>query len=203
MPLADVDRFGLVVATLANRHWRDHGTGPTWREVLQNNTIRETVSALSADSGRDVMRVLMRRAAGRGWIVSHLQARSLCAGPRYFARRAGATAHGLSETLGRPIAQAIGTFRYRHHRSPLLEELAREVRSANGPQSLRSKKSIRDQLPWLTATGWIRFEGAEIRRGPTAKVERLQRAEAKRRQRTTPSNSGDTERPRADAGRPM
>ncbi len=181
LPLAEVDRFGAAVAHVANRHWREHNSGPSWREVLQTAIIRELISPESADPDKYTLTVLMRRAAGRGWIVSSREARSLCAGPRYFARTDRLRAEELAETLGRTLAQAIGSFRYRHRRSPRLAELARELRAGNGHRSLRSKESIQDQVPWMTLTGWIRFEGNNIRRGPTAKSERQYRMETKRR----------------------
>ncbi len=183
--LDEVDRFGCSVAEFVHQHWRQFGTGPTWRETFSSPAIEELLTEIGVRRSRHEMQLLMIRAAGRLWIISTDQHRSLCAGPRFFG------AHGHSresaDSFGRLIAHAVGNFRYRMQRSPAVGYLARTVRDAQGRKPFQRPADLRAQLPWLAAAGWIRLDNGEIRSGPTADLEKRKRAEAKRNRRALAS----------------
>lgn len=115
--LVHVDRFGRKAAEIAHQSWQQIGTGPTWREVLEAPEIRVLMADIGVGPSRQSLQVLMARARGRLWIVTTRVERSLCAGPRFFG------GHGRSrqsaDDVGRLVAQAVGSFRYRTHRSPV------------------------------------------------------------------------------------
>lgn len=181
----DVDRFGRSVAEFANHHWLQSGTGPTWRETFSSPVVEELLTDIEVHRSRHSMQLLMIRAAGRLWIISTAQHRSLCAGPRFFG------AHGRSresaDAFGRLIAHAVGNFRYRMHRSPGVGYLARTVRDDQGRRPFRRPADLRAQLPWLAAAGWIRLDDNGIRSGPTAGREKRHRKEERRNRRTVES----------------
>lgn len=179
--LRDVDLFGRSVAAVAHAHWSAHQTGPTRRELLAVTDICEILPNAGFDDDRYRLAHALRRATGRGWVFSTREPRSLCAGHQFFTstrtKRIGLSA----ESIGRSVGQAIGSFRYHHHRSPRTEELAALARTTNGARLFRRESDLVAQLPWLTQAGWVRFDGSDIRRGPTAKADKQQRAEARRR----------------------
>lgn len=179
--LGDVDRFGRTVAAVAHAHWLGHQTGPTRRELLAVADICEFLPNAGLDHDRHQLSRPLRRAAGRGWVFSTREPRSLCAGHRFFTSTQRRRTDLSAESIGRSVGQAIGSFRYHHHRSPLVEELAAIVRNTNGSRLFRRGSDLTAQLPWLTQAGWVRFAGSDIRRGPTAKADKQQSAEARRR----------------------
>lgn len=195
--LDEVDRFGRSVAEFAHHHWLQFGTGPTWRETFSCPVVEELLTGIGVRRSGHSMQLLMIRAAGRLWIISTDQHRSLCAGPRFFG------AHGRSresaDAFGRLIAHAVGNFRYRMQRSPAVGYLARTVRDAQGRKPFQRPADLRAQLPWLATAGWIRIDDEGIRSGPTADLEKRKRAEAKRNRRVLAAGSGE----HADASIPI
>lgn len=176
--LDEVDLFGEATATVAFNRWLDVQNGPTWREVLAATEITDLWSNIAIPTNRRSLARLLFRATGRHWIARTTEARSLCAGPRFFAL--DGRPYRSAETVGRLVAQTIGTFRYRTHRSPCVDELAQAVRDSRGRKVFRDPADAHAQLPWLLNTGWIRFEGNDIRRGPYAKLDKRQRADKRR-----------------------
>jgi hypothetical protein len=176
--LVHVDRFGRKVAEIAHRSWQQIGAGPTWREVLEAPEVHALMADIGVEPSRQSLQVLMARARGRLWIATTRDERSLCAGPRYFG------GHGRSrrsaDDVGRLVAQAVGNYRYQTHRSPAIGQLARTVRVGDGRQVFPGTTALQAELPWLITAGWIRLEGKEIRRGPTAKLDKQRRVDARR-----------------------
>ena len=176
--LVYVDRFGRAVAAMAHHRWQISGMGPTWREVWTAPDVEELMADTGVEPSRYSLQVFMARASGRLWIASTRAPRSLCAGPRYFGM------HGRSresaDHLGRLVAQAVGSFRYRTHRSPNVWQLARCVRTPDRRLAFARTAALRAELPWLVASGWISLKDNEIRRGETAKLDRQRRAAARR-----------------------
>lgn len=176
--LVHVDRFGRKVAEIAHQSWQQIEAGPTWREVLKAPEVCVLMAEIGVEPSRQSLQVLLARARGRLWIVTTRVERSLCAGPRFFG------GHGRSrqsaDDVGRLVAQAVGNYRYRTHRSPSIGQLARTVRAGDGRPVFPRATALRSELPWLITAGWIRLEGREIRRGPTAKIDKQRRVDARR-----------------------
>lgn len=173
----ELNKFGRAAAEFANCCWLSFGTGPTWSEVFEAPQVAGVVNGIEAVPTRGFRYVLIRCGISSRWLANSPEPRSLCAGHRYFAAHKGRKFS--SKTMGRAVAQGVGTFRYWNHRSPSVAELAQAVRDPYGKPVFKSAQDLLPQLPWLTAEGWIRFEDGGIRRRPTAKADK-QRAEARR-----------------------
>jgi len=171
----EVDRLGWSVAHTVHTFWMQDRLGPTWQQAFAAESVQQLLATFGLPAHRAVVHSLMQRIAGRGWVVFTGSPRSLCAGPSFFVSSPETLRVRSAEEVGRYVAQAVGTFRFRNHRSPRLDELAAAAFTRNGSLVFADAADLSRQLRWLVSSGWIRFEDKDIRRGHAAKTDRLMR----------------------------
>lgn len=86
----------------------------------------------------------------------HKRTRSLRVGPTYLASTRDHIRIRQPRDIGRRVAHAVGGFRHRDDRNPMVGELAFYIRTANGRPLFRSEAELVKSFPWLAMAGWIR-----------------------------------------------
>ncbi|GAA5045355.1 hypothetical protein [Nocardia callitridis] len=153
-----IDDFGRVLATLADAHWRAHGTGPTRRDVLSSEQIMHLVQAKLGNIAPSAVKHLwlIERAQRAGWIASNADPGSLCAGRRFHASQYGnRVSLRPVNTIGTAIAAYIDDRIAENGVAPRWSTLTQELRDDRGRRIFHNTADARAQELWLSTAGWI------------------------------------------------
>lgn len=181
-----VDQFGRLVADIVYQRWCSGSIAPLWSEVFQTSAVANFAATQGVTALRTDLEVLMRRAAGRGWLVHTQKKRSLRVGPTYVASTRNTVRLRQPDDIGWRVADAVRRFGYKHSHQPTIKELADFIRNAQVQRIFRREADLLKSLPWLVVAGWVRLEEDRVHRGPTAKAAAKRRADQVRPARTAP-----------------
>lgn len=178
-----IDALGAVVSAEVEGFWLQSGYGPLRREAFGVQAVSVFAEAynLARPSSSQLRSILCAELHRAGWLVSNQTQRSLCAGPTYFAFARGESRRRSPQEIGQRVGRSIGSFRFRHHRSPTWTQLASSTMDARGRRIFESGADAHAQSTWLLTQEWIRFENGEIRRGARAKAETAKRSAERRK----------------------
>jgi hypothetical protein len=171
-----IDRFGYLVAENVYGRWCGGHGAPLWREAFESPQVSKFFEEANVSEWHPIKEMLMRRAAGRGWVVFGIEPRSLRFGPTFLASTVNKTIVCHPDVMGRRIASSVGGFLKRHHRYPTAGDLVSFMRSPNGTHVFRTESEFVKNLPWLTVSGWVLYEDREIHCGATAIADDVERA---------------------------
>jgi hypothetical protein len=154
--------LGYLVADVVYFGWCAGGSAPLWREAFDSQPVSRFFEAEGLSNGKAAREHMMRRAAGRGWVVYSSEYQSLRAGPTYLASTNDDIHIRVPRSIGRSVSHNVAKFTQRHGRNPTIGDLAHFARKANGQRVFRSQADLIKNLPWLTVAGWIAFENGTI-----------------------------------------
>ncbi|MDV3131371.1 hypothetical protein [Mycobacterium sp. 29Ha] len=171
-----IDRFGYLVAENVYGRWCGGHGAPLWREAFESQKVSKFFEEANISEWHSIKEMLMRRAAGRGWVVYGSEPRSLRFGPTFLASTVSKTSVCYPDAVGRRIASSVGGFMKRHGRYPTASDLVLFMRNPNGTHVFRTESEFVKNLPWLTISGWVLYEDCEIHCGATAIADDVERA---------------------------
>ncbi|MEV5647726.1 hypothetical protein AB0L57_05670 [Nocardia sp. NPDC052254] len=156
-----IDEFGQVLAELTEEYWRTHEIGPTRRDVLQSESVRELIRTRVGDVAPTAVKHLwlVERAQRSGWIAFNPAPRSLCAGRRYHAAKFGnRVSLRPVNILGTLVAGFTDGYRAEHERPPRWSVLAHDLRDDRGRRVFNDTADARAQQQWLVTAEWLDVE---------------------------------------------
>jgi hypothetical protein len=166
--LEHVDMFGRLVAEIVYFRWCSGASAPLWSEVFHSSEVSNFMTAEGFSNLRPRMEALMRRAAGRGWIVYSEERQSLRAGPTYLASTRRKLRVRQPHEVGRRIAHAVARFRDERGRNPTIKEFAEYLQRGRVQRNLNDEAELLKSLPWLAVLGWIVVDNGRICCGSAA-----------------------------------
>lgn len=160
--LEQVDRFGRVVAEVVYSGWCSGSSAPLWRELFENPDVMAFLAEEDIPNLHPMKEALMRRAAGRGWLVFTNEPRSLRFGPTYLSSTRSKVTVRDPHKIGRYVAYAARGFYRRHDRHPTCRELTYYMRNADGSPFFGTEAEMIKNLPWLSIAGYVTLKGAAV-----------------------------------------
>ncbi len=156
-----IDDFGQVLAERTQEYWRAHEIGPTRRDILHDEPVRDLIRTRVGDIAPTAVKHLwlIERAQRAGWIAFNPAPRSLCAGRRFHAEKFGnRVSLRPVNTLGTLVAGFIDNYRTEHERPPRWSALAHGLRDDRGRRVFNDTADARAQQQWLTTAEWVDVE---------------------------------------------